>query len=597
MLSRNAASGWFNLRWLVESSETKKTIAKIRIVFWIVTSVAGFVQAWSLRFAIYPDGNSYLDIATSYARGDFAHAINGAWSPLFSWLIVGIWRIFQPSGYWETTALHLLNFAGMLLALRCFEFFFSAFLHLVKRSTLAEEEPLLGEASWWLLGYGLFFSTSLFVLTMEPSTPDVWVCVFSYLAVGLLLRIALFSSHWGHFAALGLVLGAAYLTKSLYFPLTFVFFGCACLVGQGFRKNVPRVVLSFVIFCLVAGPFVLALSKSKHRFTYGDVGNIAAAMFLDSIPQVTFWHGEEGTGTPKHPTRLILAAPQVFEFATPVVGSYPPGYDLSYWTEGIRPHFRFRGALRILRQSAGTAFLILLIQAEFAVGLLVLTMCQQKWRDGFFTVARMWPLWLPPMVAALAYASVLLENRYVAPFLVFLWLALFAGAVSPPSAASKRVAAAVILAILFFAGIKEAKYFVSDLAEISGQRNTNWEVAQNLAKIGIQPGDRVSVIAAMGQAHWARLAGVKVVAEVPLGQDTVFWAANAPTKEKVLAAFASTGSCVAVVKDPPPSARNEGWTELGETPYYVHKLPANPLHGPDSLHCAHDQSDFQPTNK
>ena len=567
----NAQSSFGN-----NSTYSESNLRLLRIVVWLVTISAGFLQAWASRFVITPDGNSYLDVASTYLSGDYARAINGSLSPMFSWLIAAILQVFHPSGYWETPALHLLNLAGMLIALRCFEFFFIAFLALVKRSVPGNEEGLLTDGFWWLLGYGLFFSTSLFVLTMEPTTPDVWVCAASYLAVGLLLRISLGPLGGGPFAALGCVLGAAYLTKSFYFPLGFIFLVCAYFTGRRFRKNTSRVVLAFLAFLLVAGPFIVALSKSKQRFTFGDIGKIGFAMFVNPIPQVAFWHGENQSGIPKHPTREILTAPRVFEFAEPVAGSYPPGYDLSYWTEGITPHFNFSGLFRILRQSLGTCFLILLTQEEFAVGFLILLLCKERWRDSLVKTAAIWPVWLGPLVACLAYACVLTENRYIAPFLVFLWLGLFVGVLYPPSAASQRAVIAVVLGVVAFTGIKAAKYLVSDLAKVHRQENADWETAKGLQAVGIKPSDTISVIASKQEVHWARLAGVKIVAELPFGQDYLFWAADSSAKERVFAAFASTGSCVVVVKNPPPTARNEGWIQLGETDYYAYELQGEP---------------------
>ncbi|HKW55759.1 MAG TPA: hypothetical protein VJN42_00250 [Candidatus Acidoferrum sp.] len=556
----------------IEGPASKQGILRIRVIVWTAAAIVGFVQAWSLRFIITPDGNSYLDIANAYLRGDFRHAINASWSPMYSWLIAVTLRIFHPAGYFETTLLHLLNLGGMLIALRSFEFFFVAFRAFLKRMARTDEEFLLADASWWLLGYGLFFSTSLFVLTMEPITPDVWVCVVSYLAVGILLRIALQPDSWAYLAALGFVLGIAYLTKSFYFPLSFVFLMSACLAGGGLRRRLARSALALFIFVLVAGPFVLALSRSKQRFTYGDIGNIAFAMFLNRIDQISFWHGENNSGVPKHPTRQILASPRVFEFATPVGGTYPPGYDLSYWTEGIRPHFNVRGQLRILRQSFGTLFQVILLQSEFAVGFFVLLIAKDRFRHAVVTVARIWPLWLAPLAGCAGYSLVLTEARYVAPFIVFLWLALFASVLRQPSAASRRIATAVVLGILAFTGMRTVKYFVSDVLATRGQRNINWEVGMHLREIGIQPGDTVSVIASREEVHWARLAGVRIVAELPLGQDGLFWAGDDATQERVFDAIAKTGAVTVVVRDAPPGAVRRGWIKLGDTPYYAYLL-------------------------
>jgi len=107
-------------------------------------------------------------------------------------------------------------------------------------------------------------------------------------------------------------------------------------------------------------------------------------MMIDQIPQPFFWQGEDATGTPKHPVRQLLSNPRLYEFATPVGGTYPPAYDTSYWMEGVRPHFSLRGLLRILRQSAGTYFQIWLLQLEFGVGLFFFSSLPVKSPNGKF---------------------------------------------------------------------------------------------------------------------------------------------------------------------------------------------------------------------
>src|SRR5712671_3448297 len=105
-----------------------RNVQLVRVAVWITTITAGLLQTLAVRFYISGDGNSYLDIASAYLRGDFANAINAYWSPFYSWLIALVLGIFKPSGYWETTILHVVDFAGLLAALRAFEFFFSNFL-------------------------------------------------------------------------------------------------------------------------------------------------------------------------------------------------------------------------------------------------------------------------------------------------------------------------------------------------------------------------------------------------------------------------------------------------------------------------------------
>ena len=560
----------------MESSPPWLSRSLVRLLFWVLTSVVGLVQAWSLRFTITPDGNSYLDIATAYLRGDYAHAINAYWSPLFSWLIAGCLRLLNPPGYRETVLLHLLNFAGLLIALRSFEYFFGGFLDFLEQSRDPQHETAINGSLWWLLGYELFFSTSLFVLSLEPTNPDIWLCVFTYLAMGILMRIGVKPRNLAYFVAFGFVLGLAYLTKSFYFPLSFVFF-ISGVFARGFSaKNLVRVSLAILIFGIVGGPFIFGISRQKHRFTFGDVGKIGYAECVTPILQPQFWQGDAQTGVPTHPARQILSDPNVFEFATPIGGSHPLSYDMSYWMDGVRPHFNFRGQLRIVRQSIGTFFSIFVIQLEFAVGLLTLWFFQRKRAESLYSLAHFWPLWLPPGLACAAYSLVLVEPRYVAPFLVFLWLAGFASVARASDASSKRILFAVLLGVLSVTGIKTAKYFVSDMAAMGHQQNEYWEVAQNLHKLGVEPGDRVSIIAGKAVAHWARLAGVKIVAELPLGEDATFWSGDRATQERVFAAFAGTGSRVVVAKDPPPDIALKDWHRLGDTDYYAHFLPVFP---------------------
>jgi hypothetical protein len=124
-------------------------------------------------------------------------------------------------------------------------------------------------------------------------------------------------------------------------------------------------------------------------------------------------------------------------------------------------------------------------------------------------------------------------------------------------------------------GIKATKYFVTDLIALPHQRNVYWDVAQNLSKIGVKPGDKVALIASKAGVHWAHLANLQIVSELPLGQEGAFWQGDSALQERVFAAFASTGARLVVVKDAPSGAIKFGWRQLGDTPYYTHSLPGN----------------------
>jgi len=561
----------------MEPTDSVRSVQLARVVMWTATIVAGLLQALAVRFYISGDGNSYLDVASAYLRGDFANAINAYWSPFYSWLIAFVLWVFKPSGYWETTILHLLDFAGLLVALRSFEFFLSSFLGAKQNLEPPEGDGFqLPVSTWWLLGYGLFFSATLEVLSMYPTSPDAWVCAVTFLCAGLILKISIRGGGRPYFAALGLVLGLGYLTKAFYFPLAFVFIGTAWLASRRLRNNLAGAVIALVAFTLVAGPYVFALSRAKHRFTYGDVGKIAYAEFMDWLPQPIFWEGGDGSGTPKHPARIILSSPRVYEFAEPIGGSYPMWYDQSYWKDGIQVQFHLINELKILRQSVGTFFLILLTQLEYVVALAVLLFCNLRPREWIAATWRQWFLWFPPAAACLGFASVLVEGRYVAAFLVILWVAAFASSLRSASIASRGVAAAVVLAAVLVTGLKTLKYSVSDALAIPKQVNENWEAAHKLKELGIGPGDQVALIGIIAEQHFMRLAKVKAVAELSYRDEEKFWTGDASLQDSVFTAFAATGSRIVVATHAPVTAVKEGWIRLGNTDYYARSLLARP---------------------
>src|SRR5438445_13795330 len=106
----------------IEELDSPRSLKLLRAAFWAIAILAGFLQTWAARFSVTPDGTCYLDIASAYLRGDWHNALNSYWSPFFSWLLaLALWT-FHPPPYWESTFMHLANFACLLLPLLTFEF-------------------------------------------------------------------------------------------------------------------------------------------------------------------------------------------------------------------------------------------------------------------------------------------------------------------------------------------------------------------------------------------------------------------------------------------------------------------------------------------
>src|SRR3954454_685603 len=102
---------------------SRSRLSPLRAAFWLTAIILGSAQAWGERHSIYSDGISYVEIATAYARHDWANAVNAYWSPLFSWVIALAFLALHPSPYWQAATAHLVMFVSYIVALLCFEFF------------------------------------------------------------------------------------------------------------------------------------------------------------------------------------------------------------------------------------------------------------------------------------------------------------------------------------------------------------------------------------------------------------------------------------------------------------------------------------------
>jgi hypothetical protein len=181
-----------------------------------------------------------------------------------------------------------------------------------------------------------------------------------------------------------------------------------------------------------------------------------------------------------------------------------------------------------------------------------------------------------------------LEPRYLAPFLVVTILCLFFSAHLPASQDNRRLISAV--AVLIFAmflcplgntsmHIKGAIYDILGRSRVDP--NSHQEVAEEMYQLGLRPGDRIASLeySCFNTAQWARLARVRIVAEVPYWPQNLFdlsannfWEADSKTQRNVIQALAKTGARVAVSQLAPPAAVASGWQRVGTTQYYLYWL-------------------------
>jgi hypothetical protein len=566
----------FNLLELLRGDEidSARMIAKSRLLLWCGGIVVALLQAWAFRLGTSPDGLSYLDIANQSAQGNWHSLINGYWSPLYPFLLSLAFRLLHPSPYWESTVAHFVNFGIFVASFVCFEIFMKALIHNQRTYNPNPDGEVIPEWALWLLGDSLFVWATLLLIHLERLLPDLLVAALVYLAAAEVLRIWSGKSGWIAYARFGAILGIGYLAKAVMFPLAFAFLVCALFAARPIRRTIPRAALALAVFILVATPLISALSRQKGRVTYGDVGMIAYAEFVNGARRYVHWQGGPlGTGMPVHPTRMLRADPPVFEFATPILGSYPPWYDASYWYDGISNKFILRHQLSAIRYTVEEYIGIFPYMAGSFVGFLGMALFAQAHGFSWTKLRLYWPIWMPAVAALGLYALVYVESRFVVPFFVLIWMALFAGLRFPKSESAKALVASLALATALTTCIGTAWLGSRALFRaLQPVPFVDWQVAQGLQKMGVRPDDKVGSIGNALDAYWAHLAHVRIVAEIPIWGIPSFWDSAASSHSEVFEDFAKAGATIVVSDRFPPNASSEGWREIGTTGYFVHAV-------------------------
>jgi hypothetical protein len=534
-----------------------------------------------------PDGISYLDMGDAYLRGDWSTALNAQWSPLYSWLLGLANLLIKPGPALEFPVVHFVSFLMYVAALAGFEFFMRELsldgghgaggLH-------SEGVSRFPEWLWRIIGYTLFIWLTLTMIPFELTCPDMLVACIVYIASGLLLRIRRGRAGKRGFALLGLVLALGYLAKAPMLPLGLVFLLASGFAVGSLRLGIPRALLALAVFLAVCAPLVVALSAAKGRFSFGESGRLNYAWYVNDVTRFVHWQGEgEGNGTPLHPTRKIHDAPSVYEFATPVRATYPPWYDPSYWYEGVEARFDLQGQVRLL-EAIGFIWWDIFINTQIVLVMLALFLTRLMGRPRLLLkdVAHEWLFFAPALAAFGMYSLVNLEPRYVAPFVVLFWVGLLRPLLMREPERPPRVSASAALALAL---VLLAPLFASALLKtargVPASARAQSEVALALYEMGLREGDGVAGIGDSFRAYWARIAHLRIVAEIPspgplgeisAGDTERFWSAGEEVRSQVMKKFAATGAKVVIADRLPLLFPRDGWRRIGQTDYYVYPL-------------------------
>ena len=537
----------------------------------IVLLVVVACEMWVSRFSIDADGTAYVDVARAWLRGDWVHALNAYWSPLYIWVLAAVLRIFSPSMYWELPALHIASFFSFCLALAAWEWLTWEW----EQWQGPSANPILTD----LTGYCVILWAGLRMPQLGwLQNGDCLVLALLVAATAVLVRVRRGAATNRDYVVLGLLLGIGYLDKTAFTAVMPVFVLMLTLMLR--RLFDRRIVTVAVVAGAVMAPFAIALSLAHGRFTLGDSGKInyswqVTGVSVEGYKENAYWPGPEI----KHPIRVLLKDPRVLSYEQHLVGTLPVHSDVAWWCEGYPVRFNKARQLMILWSNIKFSIYAFRCPAIF----LILFCLPFGVRPMARRFAKTWFMVIPALFFALTYCFVFSDYRYLAGSYAVIGFALIAATwdVHLSRTVARAAAWAVPLLTVALAMGAPIRYLGPDLYdEIRGVKfpdgYTNVLTAEAMRKAGLQPGDRVAYIGfALGAAH-VGLERAQIVAAIPeqithddkvWGRPLVFsfpkphdfWRRSREDQERVLQAFRSVGAKWVFADTVPKWANTSGW--------------------------------------
>jgi hypothetical protein len=389
---------------------------------------AGIVFACFLKAWIGSDGSNgdtiaYFDLSDAIQHHLWRHVVNASWFPGYPVLLALTRALFGYRLQYDLLAARLLDFVLWLTFVAAAIALAAAIRRLMLARGIKVDELLPARTLYlWVATFAYFF-LSIDLLGVKPDTLLSALMIFS--ASALILGIA--NESMAACAVAGLLAGGAFWTKSFAFPFFCLMILFAALVNLRNYRVLRRLAASFVIFAIVAGPYIWQISAAKGRFTIGDSGRVNVAWYVNGaerfnpVNDSTVYSMGQAAGRFKHPGELLSKCPEIAYFGgDKVYGAMPQWDDFSFWSDGIAPRIvlhQYLSAAKVNLLALGNV-LPMRLQA------LLLVVALYLWGFRIRRRSLADPILLAAVAVALAcvglYLVVHLEIRYVA----FAWIML-----------------------------------------------------------------------------------------------------------------------------------------------------------------------------
>ena len=232
----------------------------------VVYSILAFFSLKYFQYRIAGDEISYINIAKAYSAGNWGAAINGYWSPLYSWLM----SPFLFFGSQPFYAVYVSKIVSIIIG------FFTIIS--VRRLSRTFEIDKIVERSFLivLIPFILYFS-------LMYNTPDLLLVCFIVYYLSIIFETK-YSNNLINGVLCGFIGTLAYLTKSFAFPFFLFHFILFNLIYYFKELNVDRrkvlknLFLGLAVFFVLSGLWVGTISEKYGKLTISTAGEYNQAL-------------------------------------------------------------------------------------------------------------------------------------------------------------------------------------------------------------------------------------------------------------------------------------------------------------------------------
>lgn len=432
--------------------KSEKIVLAVSILIYLILGLS-IIQNY--LFILNTDGISYIHIAQYYVNGLFSSAINGYWSPMYSWLLIPFFMLWQG----KLEILYSLKLLGLLIG--CFTFL-GVFLLADK---LNLNIKLKTAAMIILIPNILYFA-------FYKTTPDLLVLTILIFYLNIMLNEKYLKN-----LRMGLLAGflgaMAFLSKSYVFFFFIVHF---IIVNTdywlNFKKNrriiTKNCILGLIIFLCISGIWVAIISDKYNKFTIGTSGTYNHDVF-----------GPENQGHPNYFQGLMKPYDE---------------YALSIWddpsytkVEGWSPFSSPKNFYYQLQIASNNILETLKIFESFSVlSILIIVMAiflifkssNKSYKNKLRLIV------LTIFIYSAGYCIIFVETRYL--WFIDILLILLGLFVVKILTEENSVNKTFSIIFIFLLSCSFMLYPIFNLYDISGDGKDIYKIAENLKKYDIQ---------------------------------------------------------------------------------------------------------------